>query len=319
MTLATFKKLDAAKQIVYAEVYAPMAIDTQGDFMTGDDIEGIAHDFMGSGKVRNIDTNHDGVPNGSYAVESFVAKSDDKTFVPGSWVLGVKVPNKGLWQQIEQGVYKAFSMEGSGRREPMTLNGKPANRLTGVTVNSVSIVKRGACGQEYKLMKSDTSLQEIGKAFEQIAAQIQATTEAITKGFEQQQAQIDALSATAGGRVVRKAEPMQQQNPEVNWLLRKRARLQGRLEAVWEDPTQYPDVDEADLRRRISKAEDRLHELGHETERATLDSGSAFLHRGGRSDFLVASPMTLDEVLGVRRVVSKSDENAIEVENCLVL
>ena len=41
-----FKKSDAKQQIVFGEVYVPDRRDTDGNFMTAETIEKMAHDFL---------------------------------------------------------------------------------------------------------------------------------------------------------------------------------------------------------------------------------------------------------------------------------
>ena len=83
----------------------------------------------------------------------------------------------------------------------------------------------------------------------------------------------------------------------------------------------FPENAEAALRAQILKAEDKLHELGHDGHHAGLDTNSAFFQRGGSSNFLVASASSLDEILGVSPTTQalRKAEDEIEVENCLVL
>lgn len=109
---AQFKKTDVAKQLVYAEVYAPMIPDSQGDFMTEAGIELIAHDFIRKGNVTQIDTNHDLSENGSYVVESFIARPGDPDFSEGAWVMGVKVVDPNIWKMVTDGDLNGFSMYG---------------------------------------------------------------------------------------------------------------------------------------------------------------------------------------------------------------
>jgi len=110
-------KLDAKKQIAYGMVYLPYVPDSQGDFMTPEEIERVAHNFLKKGAVEAIDTEHSLVRNGSAAVESFIARPGDPDFVPGSWVLGVHIPDKGIWAKAESGELGGFSMYGTGRRQ----------------------------------------------------------------------------------------------------------------------------------------------------------------------------------------------------------
>ncbi len=109
-------KTDDAKQIVYAEVYVPMVPDSQGDFMTAEGIEMIAYDFMKNGRVTKIDTNHDLEENGSFVIESFIARPNDPDFIEGAWVMAVHIADDNVWQMVKDGRLNGFSMYGKGRR-----------------------------------------------------------------------------------------------------------------------------------------------------------------------------------------------------------
>jgi hypothetical protein len=115
-TRVSIKKFDAKKQIVYGEVYVPYVPDSQGDFMTPEEIERVAHNFLKKGLVKSVDTEHDLTPNGSVVVESFIARNNDPDFSEGSWVLGVHIPDKTHWAKAERGEIGGFSMYGTGRR-----------------------------------------------------------------------------------------------------------------------------------------------------------------------------------------------------------
>lgn len=110
------KKLDDEQQIVYGEVYAPDFPDSQGDYMTRESIQEMAHEFMRKGLVSKIDLHHTQQESGCYVVESFIARDDDTIFIPGSWVLGVKVPDPVVWAMIKSGELNGFSLDGFGVR-----------------------------------------------------------------------------------------------------------------------------------------------------------------------------------------------------------
>lgn len=116
-TTVSFSKFDDDKQIAYGEVYIPMIPDSQGDFMTAEEIEKMAHGFMMDGLLRGVDTEHDLEDNGSVVVESFIARKDDPDFVEGSWVAAVKVTDE-LWPMVKSGELGGFSMYGKGERIP---------------------------------------------------------------------------------------------------------------------------------------------------------------------------------------------------------
>jgi hypothetical protein len=108
----SFKKSDEKKRIVYGEVYVPDEKDADGNWMTSEMIEKMAHGFMEDLRLTQIDTNHDGDANKGVVVESFIVRKDDPDFTEGAWVVGVKVHDKETWKSIEKGEITGFSIEG---------------------------------------------------------------------------------------------------------------------------------------------------------------------------------------------------------------
>lgn len=127
------KKLDDEQQLVFGEVYAPGFPDSQGDFMSAETIQDMAHEFLRKGLVKSIDTNHDRELSGCYVVESFIARPDDTLFIPGSWVLGVKIPDPEIWALVKSGELNGFSLDGSAVRVDTTLEIEMPLVLTGET------------------------------------------------------------------------------------------------------------------------------------------------------------------------------------------
>lgn len=130
------KKLDQEEQVVFGEVYAPGFPDSQGDFMSADEIKKMAYNFLRKGVTSNIDTNHSQTPNGSYVVESFIARDGDPIFIPGSWVLGVKVPDQAVWQMVKSGELNGFSLDGFGIRTPKQIVVEMPDLLKGETTET---------------------------------------------------------------------------------------------------------------------------------------------------------------------------------------
>lgn len=135
--MSTNKKLvikSTDRQLVYGEVYAPMDVDTHGEFMTAEGVEQMAHDFLASGRVDKIDVQHDQNPSGSYVVESYIAKQGDPDgFVEGAWVLGVKVEDPELWSKVKKGELNCFSFMGPTARVQIDAQMKIATSLSGRT------------------------------------------------------------------------------------------------------------------------------------------------------------------------------------------
>lgn len=108
--LVQIRKTNVDEKIVYGVVYEPMALDTGGEFMFPEDIRKMAHSFMQLELSKVIDTNHDNVPNGSYPIESFIARAGDPDYPEGAWVMGVKCSDT-LWGLVQKGEINAFSFE----------------------------------------------------------------------------------------------------------------------------------------------------------------------------------------------------------------
>ena len=101
------------EQIVFAEVYAPMLVDSQMDAMSADEVKKAAYGFMKQSELYKIDLMHNNEPTGSYIVESFLARKDDPDgFIEGSWVLGVKIESPELWSKVLKGELNGFSFQG---------------------------------------------------------------------------------------------------------------------------------------------------------------------------------------------------------------
>lgn len=110
------------KRLVYAEVYAPDIPDSNGDYMTAEEIEKMAHGFMRNMRLRELDTEHDGVSvQDCCVIESFIARKGDPTFIEGAWVAGVHVLNDEMWKKIKSGEINGFSMEAMVRTKKMMI------------------------------------------------------------------------------------------------------------------------------------------------------------------------------------------------------
>lgn len=105
------RKADKERQVVYGEVYAPGVPDSDGEYMTEEEIWKAAYKFLQSGNLAAIDREHDNEATGAFVVESFIARDEDPDFIPNSWVLGVRVPDPELWGLIMSGEINGFSME----------------------------------------------------------------------------------------------------------------------------------------------------------------------------------------------------------------
>jgi hypothetical protein len=109
-------KADGESHFVTGIVHEPMVEDTQGEYMTADEITKAAHWFMKNAgdvdiqhcfkKAKNVEV-----------VESYVAKSDfkigDEDIKEGTWLMTVEISDEGIWKAIEKGDITGFSMGGT--------------------------------------------------------------------------------------------------------------------------------------------------------------------------------------------------------------
>lgn len=114
---AQIKKFDSARQMLWMEVYTPLVPDSQGDFMTAEEIEKTAYNFMRGMRQYNVDTEHNLQKNDTVVIESFIARKGDPEFNAGAWVVGMHVLSPQVWDKVEKGELNAVSMYGSGSRD----------------------------------------------------------------------------------------------------------------------------------------------------------------------------------------------------------
>jgi len=134
---ARIKKTDDDRRIIYAEVYAPYTLDTYGDMMLPEDIELMAHRFLQIKDLHStVDTNHDNIPNGSYPIESFIARKGDPDFTEGAWVVGTKVVDDEIWARVKSGELNGYSMQSIVRMVPAVAEVQVALDSVGITEES---------------------------------------------------------------------------------------------------------------------------------------------------------------------------------------
>ncbi|ALT58120.1 protease [Pseudomonas phage SM1] len=110
------------EQVAWAELLVPDTPNVYGDVYTREAIVGFRDAYMEAN--YGLDLEHDGEDirnTGYYIVESFIAREGDPDFIPGSWVLGVKVLDSDIWNRILTGDLNGFSFEALVGLEPITL------------------------------------------------------------------------------------------------------------------------------------------------------------------------------------------------------
>ena len=108
-------KADAESHYVTGIVYEPLTEDTDGEFMTAEEIRKAAYYYVKN--FENVDIQHSFEPEKNCAVvESWIAKADfsigNEQVKEGTWLMTVEVTDDALWEKIAKGEITGFSMGG---------------------------------------------------------------------------------------------------------------------------------------------------------------------------------------------------------------
>lgn len=110
-------KTDSGSHYVTGIVYEPMVEDSQGDYMTEEEIRKAAHWFAKNGSGIDIQHNFEKLKNAE-VVESWIAKSDfeigNEKIKKGTWLMTVEITDPDVWSAVEKGEITGFSMGGRG-------------------------------------------------------------------------------------------------------------------------------------------------------------------------------------------------------------
>lgn len=165
-TFGRIVKADTESHYVTGIVYEPMVEDSQGNYMTEEEIAKAAHWFMkneGSVDIQHCFKKADGCE----VVESYVAKSDmeidGQPIKKGTWLMTMEISNADVWDSISKGDITGYSMGGIGaysledvelpvekQEEPKGIFKKLAKAM------GFEVVEKGAVKNQYnRRIKSD--------------------------------------------------------------------------------------------------------------------------------------------------------------------
>ncbi|MBU1740582.1 MAG: hypothetical protein KKC37_03485 [Proteobacteria bacterium] len=157
LSKAVIRKEDEAKQLFFCPVYLPDTPDAHGAWASAEVIEKAAHSFLAKGRQGNVDLSHDYEAQDCAVVESYVTKGADPMFpdLPeGSWVVGIKVNDLEIWNQIAKGELNSVSMGGVGIHLPPEPMEKEAQMSNDKKPGLLAGVKK-MLGMETEINKSD--------------------------------------------------------------------------------------------------------------------------------------------------------------------
>jgi hypothetical protein len=128
----TFTKTDISKRMAYGwasviEKDGEQVVDHEGDVISESELIKAAQDFMinyRQSKDLHLLSSQDGLGNVGEVVESIILTKDIQKALgidlnQVGWFIGVKISDEGVLQKVKSGEYAAFSIGGSGVREPI--------------------------------------------------------------------------------------------------------------------------------------------------------------------------------------------------------
>lgn len=99
------------EQVVFAEVLVPETPNVFGDYWTKEAIKEAAYTFMAEGFGIDVDHDNIDVTGDVHVVESFIARRGDPDFIEGSWVVGMKILDAEMWEDVLAGRINGYSYE----------------------------------------------------------------------------------------------------------------------------------------------------------------------------------------------------------------
>mgnify|MGYP006273362737 CR=1 FL=1 len=112
---------DGERQIAYAAVLIPNAVDKQGDVIPPYVVERSAHEYMA--EYRKMDSDHDLDDGAGVPVESWILKDEQEfdtpdgntvTYPEGTWVIGKRFVDD-EWERVQAGELTGFSIYGGAQ------------------------------------------------------------------------------------------------------------------------------------------------------------------------------------------------------------
>ena len=222
----TISKSDEEKHLVFATVYEPDTVDSQGDFAEADEIEKACHLFLNQYRQECVDTEHNQNPNGSIIVESFIKRGSIDEFPEtkdGAWCVVIKIRDVEIWDKIKNGEITGVSMFGSamkteveksdltptplhdGERQDVETFPETSNpTIVEAVAKAAEAIKDFILGNEKK--ENKMSEEQVKKMIEEAVAPKDAEIAELKKAVEEQKAEIEELKKQGFGKLVGEKE-----------------------------------------------------------------------------------------------------------------
>ena len=159
-------KADAETHFVTGIVYEPMVEDSQGNFMTADEI--VKAEKYYRENYAQIDKQHSfETLEGATLIKSWIAQCDctvnGENVKEGSWLMTVKVENNDIWDKIEKKEITGFSMGGVGKYDTEEVNLEKMTENCDVVVKDTGFIAKIANAFGFTLVKKGAVADNFAK------------------------------------------------------------------------------------------------------------------------------------------------------------
>lgn len=173
LSYGTIIKANRENHYITGIVYEPNVEDSQGEYMTAEEIQKAAYWFAKHGDMVDIQHSFIGLAD-ARVVENWITKSDTEIggvqVKKGTWLITVETDNPGVWDDIQKGKLTGFSMGGTGThgREDISLENqdsilkKLAKMLSGDKTEK-SVAELDAIAENAVEKWADEILEKSGK------------------------------------------------------------------------------------------------------------------------------------------------------------
>lgn len=124
-------------RVVFGEVIVPGIPNVYADVHSEESVRNFAYGFMLNGFRFDKEHDNNSLDSRVQVVESFIARDGDPDFIKGSWVLGVRINDDELWQDVLNGNLNGFSYQAVVRMFGVDLEGESSLFRRGVTQPSL--------------------------------------------------------------------------------------------------------------------------------------------------------------------------------------
>lgn len=111
----------AEERYVLGIVLVPETRDSQGDIYSHDEVRKAAHAYMEH--AGNLGKQHGEIVTGKLKIlENYLSPvefvQDTETIAKGTWLMGIRVVDDDLWDDVKKGSFTGFSIGGAAHRTP---------------------------------------------------------------------------------------------------------------------------------------------------------------------------------------------------------